>query len=224
MRLFLLIAVFAAARPAAAADLTGTVLETIDAGTYTYLRLSTAQGEKWAAVAQTKIAKGAKARVYGSVEMRKFTSKTLNRTFDHIVFGTRDAPAAAPAHGGKAGQGAAAPSPSTDPGPIKVDKADGADARTVAQIYAQKAALKGKAVVLRAKAVKVTPEIMGLNWVHLRDGSGDAKLGDNDLTVTTQDTIKLGQVVTVRGQVTLDKNLGGRYQFPVLLEGAKLVK
>jgi hypothetical protein len=109
-----------------------------------------------------------------------------------------------------------------DTGPIKVSKAAGPDARTVAELYAQKASLKGKEAVVRGKVVKVTAAVMDLNWVHLRDGSGDAKTGDNDLTFTSTQTFKIGQVVTIRGTITLDKDLGGRYKFPILLEGALL--
>lgn len=210
----------ALARPAAAIDLTGVVLETIDADTYTYIRLDTAVGEKWAAVTKTKLAKGAKARIYGSVNMQNFESKVLKRTFDNIVFGSLEAPSAK-SHGMPSGHGTKLTLP--DLGTIKVDKAAGPDARTVAELYAQRTALKGKEIVIRAKVVKVTPEVMGNNWVHLRDGTGDAKAGDNDLTVTTKETLVAGKVVTLRGKITLDKDLGGRYKFPVLLEGASVV-
>ena len=57
---------------------------------------------------------------------------------------------------------------------VKVAKAEGANARTVGQVYADRATLKGKEVVIRAKVVKVNAGIMGKNWVHLRDGSGSA--------------------------------------------------
>lgn len=212
--------ILAAARPAVAADLTGTVLETLDAESYTYIRLDTAAGEKWAAVSKTKLANGAKARVYGSVEMKNFESNALKRTFPSILFGSLEGPAAA-VKGGMHGHGARASAP--DLGPIKVAKASGPDARTVAELYAQKESLKGKAVVIRGKVVKVTNGVMDLNWIHLRDGTGDAKTGDNDLTATTAATVKLGQVVTIRGRIALGKDLGGRYKFPVLLEGAELV-
>ena len=57
---------------------------------------------------------------------------------------------------------------------VKVAKAEGANARTVGQVYADRVTLKGKEVVIRAKVVKVNAGIMGKNWVHLRDGSGSA--------------------------------------------------
>ncbi len=91
-----------AAKPAAAAPATnvapaapqpqlvtvsGTVLETMDASDYTYMRLKTSSGETWAAITKTKIAKGDSVTVTNAMVMDGFQSKTLNRTFDHILFG-----------------------------------------------------------------------------------------------------------------------------------------
>ena len=58
--------------------------------------------------------------------------------------------------------------------------------------------------------------------VHRSDGSGTSAGKNDDIAVTTEDAAELGQVVTVRGPVTLDKNLGAGYNFPVLLEKARL--
>lgn len=211
----------AVSRPAFAEDISGTVLETMDAGGYTYLRLKTAAGDRWAAVNQTKVSKGSKATVVGAMDMPNFTSPTLKRTFEHIAFGSLGgaAKAGAPAamsHGGSA--------PAKDFGPIKVAKTAGPDARTVAEIYAQKKELKGRDVVVSGKVVKYNAGIMGRNWAHLRDGSGSDKGGDNDLTVVMKDASELGAVITVRGKVFLDKDLGGMYKFPVSLDEAVLVK
>ena len=207
-----------AAAPAAApsSDLKGTVLETIDAGTYTYLRLQTPVGEKWAAVPQTTLKKGAAAHVVNSIDMAGFESKTLKRKFDHIAFGTLESPETASdvPHGSRA----------LDVGPIKVEKAIGPDGRTIAEIYAQRKALKGKEVVVRGKVVKYNAAILNRNWAHLRDGSGFAKDGSDDLTVLLKDSAEVGQIIAARGKIFLDKDLGGMYKFAVVLEDATLVK
>jgi hypothetical protein len=111
-----------------------------------------------------------------------------------------------------------------DVGDVKVAKATGADARTVAEVYAQKAALKEKPVTVQAKVVKYNAGIMGKNWLHLRDGSGKAEAGDNDLTVTSQDVAKVGDVVVVKGVVRTDKDFGAGYAYPVIIEDAKISK
>jgi hypothetical protein len=106
----------------------------------------------------------------------------------------------------------------------KVAKAQGADGRTVAEVYAQKAQLKDKNVAIRGTVVKYSPNIMGKNWIHVRDGSGAAEKNDHDLTVTTLDETKVGDVVTVKGLVRVDKDFGAGYAYPVIVEDAKLSK
>jgi hypothetical protein len=122
-----------------------------------------------------------------------------------------------------AAQHAAAAAGPAEIADVKVPKASGADARTVAEIFAQKASLKEKPVTIRGKVVKVNDAIMGKNWIHLRDGSGTAGK-DNDLTITTQDQTKVGEVVVVKGTVRVDKDFGAGYAYPVIVEDAKLSK
>jgi hypothetical protein len=224
---------------ASAGDLTGTVVETMNSGGYTYLLIKTPAGEKkWAAVNQTKVKKGDKATVNNTMDNKNFTSHTLKRTFDVIAFGTMGdgaAPAADPHAGLPKGDAKAAMPPAmaagmshggraADTGPIKVAKAAGPDARTVAEVYAQKNELKGKEVVIAGKVVKYNAGILERNWAHLRDGSGKAKDGSDDITVLLKSEAALGQVITVRGKVVLNKDLGGMYKFAVVLEDADLVK
>ncbi|MGC3997659.1 MAG: nucleotide-binding protein [Anaeromyxobacter sp.] len=236
------------------AGLQGRILERIDAPPYSYLRLETAAGERWAAVQQTRLDKGATVAVGGGLEMKNYTSQTLKRTFESVYFGQvmegGDATAGAmpPGHpdisgkprpatppgggmGGAMGGGmdmasqhAQAAAGPADVGDVKVAKASGADGRTVAEIHAQRAALKEKKVVLQGKVVKANDGIMGRNWLHLRDGSGTADKKDNDITVTTADSAAVGDVVTVTGTVRVDKDFGMGYQYPVIIEDAKVGK
>ena len=111
-----------------------------------------------------------------------------------------------------------------DVGNVKVPKATGPDARTVAEIVAKGSELKDKTVAVRGKVVKYTPGVLGKNWVHLQDGSGSASDGTNDVLVTTKDETKIGDVVLARGTVRTDVNLGSGYAYKVLVEEAKLQK
>ncbi len=234
----------APAEPAGSA-IKGKVLERLDAPPYSYLRLQTAQGEAWAAVPKTDAKSGEEVTVQGAMPMAGFESKTLNRKFDVVYFGTLAgaAPEAVPAgmpggamggmggggmggdmpSGNMAAQHAAAAAGPTDVGDVKVPKATGADARTVAEIWAQKTALKEKPVTLRGKVVKFNEGIMNRNWLHLRDGTGAAGK-DNDITVTSKDKAAVGEVVVVKGTVRLDKDFGAGYAYPVIVEDAKITK
>ena len=198
--------------------LTGEVLETKDAAGYTYLRLKTKDGETWAAVNQSVIKKGAKVSIENTSVMNNFESKTLKQTFPSIVFGNL----------ATAGAATAAVSPHTgnakpaDTGPIKVAKATGANAYTVAEVVTKVSALKDKPVQVNGKVVKFNPGIMGKNWVHLRDGSGQDANQSNDILVTTTAQTKVGEVVTVAGVVRQDKDFGAGYSYKVMIEDATL--
>ena len=111
-----------------------------------------------------------------------------------------------------------------DVGNVKVAKATGPDARTVAEVVAKRTELKDKTVVVHGKVVKFTPEVMGKNWIHLRDGTGSATDGTDDVVVTTKDETKIGEVVLVKGTVHTDKDLGSGYSYKVLIEDATLKK
>lgn len=64
----------------------GEVLEVIDSPMYTYLQVTSDKGPLWLAAFKTDIAKGATVRYSSGVVMPKFYSKSLDRTFDTIVF------------------------------------------------------------------------------------------------------------------------------------------
>jgi len=82
--------------------------------------------------------------------------------------------------------------------------------------------LKDKPVLVRGKVVKYNPDIMGKNWIHLRDGSGSEVNGTNDILVTSTNPAKIGDVVTVKGIIHTDKDFGAGYSYKVLIEEATL--
>jgi hypothetical protein len=229
-----------AGAPRAFADVTGVVEETLDASDYTYMRLKTAQGEIWAAITKTAVKTGEQVTVVNAMPMDGFESRTLNRTFDRIVFGTLAEPgataAAAPLASGHepselarareqmAAQHASAAAGPADVGKIDVKKAEGPDGKTVAEIFAARSTLKGKNVAVRGKVVKYTPGVMGKNWIHLRDGSGSRGSKNDDITITTMEATAVGEIVLARGAVLLDVDLGSGYAYPVLIENATLSK
>ncbi len=196
--------------------LSGTVLESMDVDSYTYLRLKTKNGETWAAVGKAAIKKGTSVTIENTMVMTNFESKALKKTFPTIVFGTLPVSEkeTASAHAGVARV--------ADNTPIQVSRATGANARTVAEIVAQGKDLKDKPVELHAQVVKFSPAIMGKNWIHLRDGSGSAADGTNDILVTSTGKTKVGDVITVTGVVRLDKDFGAGYVYKVLIEDGSI--
>jgi hypothetical protein len=112
----------------------------------------------------------------------------------------------------------------TDVGDVKVAKAEGANGRTVAEVNTDRLALRDKPVTIRAKVVKVTANVMGKNWVHLRDGSGSAAANSDDILVTSREEPKIGDVVIARGVVKTDVDLGSGYAYKVLVEDVSFQK
>lgn len=209
-----------AAVPATGDDLTGPVLEQLNAPPYIYLRIKTSKGEVWAAVPGAKIENGAVVTVFNPMLMSKFESKSLKRTFDEVYFGTL-APASAEAGG---------PAPAGTPQPVaqvavgKVEKATGADARMVSELWAEKASLVGKTVSIRGTVVKYNEGVMGKNWIHLQDGSGDARQGTNDITVTSLDGAAKGETITIKGTVHANRDFGAGYSYAIIVEDAKVLR
>jgi hypothetical protein len=100
-----------------------------------------------------------------------------------------------------------------------ITKAEGG--KTIAELYTEKDQLGGQSVKVRGKVVKVNANIMGKNWLHVRDGTGEENA--NDLTVTTTGQLpSVGDTVLVTGTVTLDKDYGMGYTYPVIIEDAQV--
>jgi len=133
---------------------------------------------------------------------------------------TAATPAQAPA--AAAAPAEAHPLPSTAPSDVDltgIAKAEGG--KTVEEVFKEKDALANQRITLRGKVVKVNPNIMGTNWLHVRDGSGAE--GSNDLTVTTSSALpEVGDTVLVAGTVTLDKDFGMGYQYAVIVDNAEV--
>jgi len=70
----------------AGAALSGKVVETMNSGGYTYVALENNGKKTWVALPESKVKVGQQLACQPGMEMRNFTSKTLNRTFDSIMF------------------------------------------------------------------------------------------------------------------------------------------
>ncbi len=95
-----------------------------------------------------------------------------------------------------------------------------ADAVAIAHLFAERAALDGQVVLVHGAIVKASHGIVGTNWYHLQDGSGDAKAGDHDLMVQSEARFEVGQRLSLQGRVRADADLGFGYAYVVMLEDA----
>ena len=234
-----------AAATLAGKPIAGKVLEVQSAGGYTYLLIRNEQGEIWIALPESKVEAGQEVAVSPGMLMKSFESKALQKTFDLIIFSSglmdaaamQQAVADAEAHAAHAsgetkapvseaeleklsGGSARAVVPADE---IKVEKAEGENAQTVAECFAKAEELNNKTVRVRGKVMKFSAMIMGKNWIHLQDGTGDAEKKTHDLVVTTSGKAVKGAVVTVEGTLLKDKDFGAGYRYAAIIEEAKVL-
>ncbi|MCF6309312.1 MAG: hypothetical protein L3J19_02390 [Sulfurimonas sp.] len=217
----------------------GNVLETMDGGGYTYVKVDQDGNAYWIAGPKSNVTVGASISYIEQMIMSDFTSKALNKKFDTLMFVSAivpanqaaqlaaskgekcedcdhdkelkmDSSAAMPAH--------PVPVVATPTAPIKIAK--NTKGYSVEELYAKKDSLKDRNVKLNAQVVKVSKGIMGKDWIHLQDGSGSA--GTDDIIATSvNSTVKVGDTVTTDGVVKTNIDLGYGYKFPIIIEKAK---
>lgn len=203
----------------------GKVIETTNAATYTYLQVDTGTKRVWAAAPQFAVKVGDSVVVSTGMPMANYHSKTLNRDFDVVYFtgnvavnGAQPSPAAQTAKLPKDHPPITGTAAKSKVDLTGIKKAAGG--RTIQEIYADKAKLSGKEVKVRGKVVKYNAQIMGKNWLHIQDGTGDA--GSNDLTITTSSPAKLGDTVLVVGKIATNKDFGSGYKYALMIEDAQV--
>ena len=202
----------------AAADMhTVVVQEVIQATSYTYLKVKEADSDYWIAITKRQIEHGATISFAGGLEMNNFQSKDLKRTFEKIYFVNRIV-----GGGSTTTQRTMTTPHQTKPEPdkkeISIEPAEGGI--TIGELFANRNSYADKTVLVRGQITKVNRAIRDKNWVHLQDGTSDS--GKFDLTITTNEEVNVGDVVTFVGKITLNKDFGAGYSYEVIMEEASL--
>ncbi len=196
------------------------VEEVIQTKTYTYLRVTENDSESWLAVSKRAVEEDAVLYYRAGLEMKDFKSKELDRTFEtlHFVDNISDEPI-------KKMKRNLPKSPFSEK---NISKKEGIKIKTIegsvsiAEIFSKRDSYSGKSVLVRGEVVKYNSAIMGRNWVHIQDGTTNEN--NYDLTITTNDKVKLGDIVTFTGKISLNKDFGAGYSYEVIMEEAKLEK
>ncbi len=203
-----------------------TVQEVVQTTSYTYLHVKEVDSLEWLAVPLMQAKAGETYYYTGGLSMKKFESKELHRTFDEVLFlgGVSSAPG--PNENPSATTDIAAHK-TASPGYTRKAAAEvkkqltitaAKDGISIADLFAKKEALAGKKVIIKGEVTKYSPSIMDKNWIHLQDGTEFN--GKFDLTITSEAAVKIGDIVTLEGKVTLNKDFGYGYFFEVMLEEA----
>ena len=190
--------------------------EIIQGNTYTYINVKEGESLFWIATRKSEVEPGETFTYSNPLEMRDFTSKELQRTFETIYFVSRiskDASTPAARQPETSHQ-----KPAVEISDIAIEPIEGGI--TIGELFTNRESYGKKIVRVKGKVTKVNPQIMKRNWIHLQDGTGGP--GTNDLVVTTQDNVSVGDVVTFAGMITLDKDFGAGYAYELLMEDARL--
>ncbi|NOR24381.1 MAG: DNA-binding protein [Desulforhopalus sp.] len=235
-----------ASTPANAPIATGTIVETMNASGYTYMLVDSGAEKNWVAVPATTVENGTVVNYYEGMVMKDFTSKTLNRTFDAVIFSSglagQEAEAAQqPAAGDSFSAAVKAEKTASEPSPameissgsagaiapleeISIEKATAANGYTVEEIFEKAKKLAGEKVQVHGKVVKFSQLIMGKNWIHLQDGTGNPMQNSHDLVVTTNETVEVNSIITIEGILAAEKDFGAGYKYAAIVEDASIIK
>lgn len=179
------------------------------AGGYAYVEVTENGEDYWIAIPNSNIEIGETYYFDGGTKMTNFESNELNRTFEEVIFVE-----ALRGHAEKAPKMKAVKTLEL------ISQPHGGI--TIKNLLENVSSYSGKDIMVKGKVVKVNNGILDRNWVHISDGT---TLGDKSrLTFTTNETLNINDIVTFKGVVTLDKDFGHGYVYPVLIEKAELVK
>jgi len=196
------------------------VSDVIQGNTYTYLQVKENMMDRWVAVNKQEVNKGDVYYYDEALQMTNFHSKEIDRDFEVIYFVNQISKtplnqqpamgAGMPAHSGKVAASDAE---------VEITKPEGE--LQIADVYANRAGYSSKEFEIRGVVVKVNDQVMGKNWVHIQDGTGNS--GNFDLTITTQADVQVGDEVIFKGKLTLNKDFGAGYYYEVIMEDGELV-
>ena len=205
----------------------GKITDTFDVAGYTYAEVDTGKEKVWAAGPITQLEIGDTIAFSTGMRMENFHSTSLERDFPVIYFTGKFIPNEETQTNKHAATEAPhaqikAPHAQINQEGVSItaegiNKVEGGN--TIAEIYTQKNNLKGKTIRVRGQVTKFNSEVMGKNWIHILDSSTT-----DDLTITTDSTAAVNDIIIVEGKLELDKDFGYGYAYPVLLEDAKITK
>lgn len=197
-----------------------TVSEILPAERYIYLKVSEEGRAFWIATRKGEVKKGERFFYKGGLLKTNFESKEYNRVFDTIYLVSNLVPED---HSKHAVQQA---TPDTKPAskediPTHTDKVvTHKGTITIAELVKNPKKYEGHSIQISGTCVKINPNIMDRNWIHLRDGSLDSY----DLVITSASFVPEGSNVTMKGVVGLNRDFGAGYTYEIILEEGFLIQ
>lgn len=216
MKMMLASALCSSALFAAKGDVyTGVVVDILNGGGYTYLEVEDSFKKKyWVALEGVKIDKGTEVRFNEEMRVQNFESKSLNKKFDDIIFGSNLQYRTKTPEAGNLAMitQIVKESPYKQNGTLSVQ-----------EVIEKRESFKGKSVSIRGRVVKASENILERNFIHIQDGTADGNEVGR-IVFTSKELPKVGDVVTAKGVVNVDKDFGSGYVYKIIVENASFTK
>ncbi len=199
------------------------VNEVLPATRYVYLNVSEGDSKFWIATRKQDIKKGETYFYRGGLLKTNFESKEYNKVFDTIYLISNLVSQDHSKHTGDLNTSVQknAPIAQKENIPTHTDKiVEHKGSIKIAELIKDPKKYEGHTIQLSGTCVKVNPNIMDRNWLHLQDGSKD----DFDLVITSNTFVPEGSDITIRATVVLNKDFGAGYKYDLILENGTLVK
>ncbi|MCF6307579.1 MAG: hypothetical protein L3J09_06465 [Flavobacteriaceae bacterium] len=203
-----------------------TATEVIQVSSYTYLLVKGKNTKMWLVVPKFEAKVGEKYYYKGGMLMSNFNSKELNRTFENVLFLENISPSKIDLeiktykHNSKNNNSKKDTNKKLKKISEKIPPIS--NGISISELLKNKHLYKGKTVIIKGKVTKYTPKIMYKNWFHLQDGTEYNDVFE--ITVTTNAQLKVGDIVTVKGTITLNKDFGYGYLYKIILENAVIIE
>ncbi len=188
---------------------------------YIYLNVTEGGKQYWIATGKQQVNVGETYFYRDGLLKTNFESKEYNRVFDTIYLVSKFVPKD---HGGNtsnlttgSSEGFSTKTEESQKETIPTHTEDIKQHKgsiKISELVANPSAYQGKTVQITGKVVKVNPNIMDRNWLHLQDGSKN----DFDLVVTSSTFVPEGKTITVRAEVGLNRDFGAGYRYNLILE------
>jgi len=190
------------------------VNEILNTEKYSYLNVTEEVEKYWIAIPRKEVHVGNSYFYKGGLLKRNFESKEYNRVFDTIYLVSDVIPR--PSNGESPKLNEASTKEKNSSTSVNIAPAEGSI--KLSELFSNPKKFERKLIQVTGKCVKVNPKIMGRNWIHIQDGSGEGL----DLTITTSENVNLDATVTFEGMIALNRDFGAGYKYDLIMEKAIL--
>ncbi len=191
------------------------VLEVLNTDKYSYLKVKENEDPYWIATMKANFVKGEKYEYQGGLLKTNFKSTEFDRVFDKVYLVSQIRPL-----NGEA----IVPAEEADGTPETVSKAfkkpDMEGLVDLKTIVKNPEKYNQQTVRVYGEVVKVNPNIMDRNWLHIKDGTAD----DFDFVITSQTSVPVGHAIVFEGTIATNKDFGAGYSYELIMENAKPIQ